>query len=139
MIQKQFTLDVETSAFGFVNITPAIQRCVQNSGIKTGLLTVFIKHTSASLTIQENTDPDVLTDLINFFEKIVPQDSSLYAHSYEGKDDMPAHIRTVLTNVSLSIPVSNAQACLGTWQAVYVCEHRNRAHIRHIVLHLTGE
>lgn len=139
MKQAQFTLDVESTPAGFMDITPAINRCVKNSGIQTGLLTVFVKHTSAGLTIQENADPDVLTDLKNFFDRAVPQDNSLYTHTYEGKDDMPAHIRTVLTNVSVSIPVTNGRAALGTWQAVYLCEHRNQPHIRHVVLHLIGE
>ena len=139
MKQAQFTLDVESTPACFTDITPAINRCVKNSGIQTGLLTVFVKHTSAGLTIQENADPDVLTDLKNFFDRAVPQDNSLYTHTYEGKDDMPAHIRTVLTNVSVSIPVTNGRAALGTWQAVYLCEHRNQPHIRHVVLHLIGE
>ena len=139
MKQAQFTLDVESTPAGFTDITPAKNRCVKNSGIQTGLLTVFVKHTSAGLTIQENADPDVLTDLKNFFDRAVPQDNSLYTHTYEGKDDMPAHIRTVLTNVSVSIPVTNGRAALGTWQAVYLCEHRNQPHIRHVVLHLIGE
>lgn len=139
MKQAQFTLDVESTPSGFTNITPAINRCLQNSGIQTGLLTVFVRHTSAGLTIQENADPDVLTDLKNFFDRTVPQDNALYTHTLEGKDDMPAHIRTVLTNVSVTIPVTNGKVALGTWQAVYLCEHRNRTHIRHIVLHLIGE
>ena len=139
MKQAQFTLDVESTPSGFTNITPAINRCLQNSGIQTGLLTVFVRHTSAGLTIQENADPDVLTDLKNFFDRTVPQDNALYTHTLEGKDDMPAHIRTVLTNVSVTIPVTDGKVALGTWQAVYLCEHRNRTHIRHIVLHLIGE
>ncbi|MGN1079755.1 MAG: secondary thiamine-phosphate synthase enzyme YjbQ [Alphaproteobacteria bacterium] len=139
MKQAQFTLDVESTPAGFTDITPAINRCIKNSGIQTGLLTVFVKHTSAGLTIQENADPDVLADLKNFFDRTVPQDNSLYTHTYEGKDDMPAHIRSVLTNVSVTIPVTNGRAALGTWQAVYLCEYRNQPHIRHIVLHLIGE
>ncbi len=139
MKQAQFTLDVESSPAGFTDITPAIHRCVKNSGIQTGLLNIFLKHTSAGLIIQENADPDVLKDLKSFFDRTVPQNNALYTHTYEGKDDMPAHIRSVLTNVSLSIPVTNARPALGTWQAVYLYEHRNQAHIRHIVLHLIGE
>ncbi len=139
MRQTQFTLDVQSSPAGFTNITPAIERVVHNSGIQTGLLTVFIKHTSASLIIQENADPDVLSDLRRFFDRSVPQDNSLYTHTYEGKDDMPAHIRTALTNVCLNIPVTDGKTALGTWQAVYLCEHRDQPHIRHIVLHLIGE
>ena len=139
MRQAQFTLDVQSSPQGFTNITAAIDRCVRNSGIQTGLLTVFIKHTSASLIVQENADPDVLSDLHRFFDRAVPQDDSLYAHTYEGKDDMPAHIRTALTNVSLNIPVTDGKTALGTWQAVYLCEHRDQPHIRHIILHIIGE
>lgn len=139
MKQAQFTLDVQTTPSGFTNITPAINRCVQNSGIQTGLLTVFVRHTSAGLTIQENADPDVLTDLKNFFDRVAPRDNSLYTHTFEGADDMPAHIRTVLTDVSVNIPVANGKPALGVWQAVYLCEHRDQPHIRHVVLHLIGE
>ncbi len=139
MKQAQFTLDVQTAPSGFTNITPAIGRCVQNSGIQTGLLTVFVRHTSAGLTIQENADPDVLTDLKNFFDRVAPRDNSLYTHTFEGADDMPAHIRTVLTDVSVNIPVANGKPVLGVWQAVYLCEHRDQPHIRHVVLHLIGE
>lgn len=139
MKQAQTTLPVQTKPGGFTDITAAICRFTGESGIKTGLLTVFIRHTSASLTIQENADPDVLGDLRTFFERTVPQDNSLYIHTYEGKDDMPAHIRTSLTDVSLSIPVAERLPVLGRWQAVYLCEHRNQAHIRQVVLHLIGE
>ena len=139
MKQAQFTLAVETTPAGFTNITPAVVRCVRNSGIQTGLLTVFLRHTSAGLIIQENADPDVLADLSRWFERVAPQDDALYTHTFEGADDMPAHIRTVLTNVSLNIPVANGRPVLGTWQAVYLCEHRNQAHVRHVVLHLIGE
>ena len=139
MKQAQFTLDVETTPAGFTNITPAVVRCVRNSGIQTGLLTVFLRHTSAGLTIQENADPDVMLDLKDFFDRAVPQDNRLYRHTYEGKDDMPAHIRTSLTDVSLNIPVVKGLPAFGRWQALYVCEHRAEAHIRNIVLHLIGE
>lgn len=139
MKQYQTTLSVETKAGGFVDITSAVNDLIRQSGIRLGLLTLFNKHTSASLTVQENADPDVLSDLKHFFERTVPQDNSLYVHTYEGKDDMPAHIRTSLTDVSLSIPVAGGLMTLGTWQAVYVFEHRDHGNIRNIVLHLLGE
>jgi secondary thiamine-phosphate synthase enzyme len=105
----------------------------------TGLLTVFIRHTSASLTIQENADSDVIADLNDFFERIVPEDNRLYRHTIEGSDDMPAHIRAALTQTQLSIPVADGRMCLGTWQGLYVFEHRSSPHRRSVALHLIGE
>lgn len=139
MKQFQETLPVQTAGAGFTDITGAVNRLIGQSGIRTGLLTLFIRHTSASLTVQENADPDVMADLGRFLERIAPQDDRLYVHTYEGKDDMPAHIRTSLTDVSLSIPVAGGRMTLGTWQAVYVCEHRNHAAVRNVVFHLIGE
>lgn len=139
MIQKQTVFSVQTKPESFVNITNAVCDFVRQSGIKTGLLTVFMTHTSASLTVQENADPDVMLDLKDFFDRAVPQDNRLYRHTYEGKDDMPAHIRTSLTDVSVNIPVVKGLPAFGRWQALYVCEHRAEAHIRNIVLHLIGE
>ncbi len=139
MKQYQTTLAVQTEGGRFTDITAALNETVARSSIRTGLMTLFIRHTSASLIIQENADPDVLYDLKNFFDRTVPQDNSLYVHTYEGRDDMPAHIRTALTGVSLSIPVTDGRTALGTWQAVYVCEHRNRANIRNVVCHIIGE
>ena len=139
MRQYQTVLALETKAGGFFDITHDLNRCLWETQIKTGLLTLFVQHTSASLMIQENADPAVLNDLQNFFERAVPKDNSLYTHTYEGIDDMPAHIRTALTNVSLTIPVTNGRMALGSWQAVYLCEHRSQPHIRHIVFHLIGE
>jgi secondary thiamine-phosphate synthase enzyme len=109
---------------------------VRAAGLREGLLTLFIQHTSASLTIQENADPDVLTDLNDFFRRVVKEDPSLYRHTMEGPDDMPAHIRSALTQVSLSIPVLEGRMVLGTWQGIYVFEHRARPHDRRVVLHL---
>ena len=103
------------------------------------MLTLFIRHTSASLTIQENADPDVLRDLETFLARIAPEDNALYRHTSEGPDDMPAHIRAALTDSQLSIPVANGQMLLGTWQAIYLIEHRRRPTERQIVLHLAGE
>ena len=107
--------------------------------MRTGLLTVFIQHTSASLTIQENADPDVVHDLETFFERLVPDDRRLYRHTIEGSDDMPAHIRAALTQTHLSIPLYDGRLTLGTWQGIYVCEHRTVPHRRTVVLHLMGE
>ena len=139
MRQYQTVLSVETTPSEFFDITHAVNRSIWESGIRKGILTLFIQHTSASLTIQENADPAVLKDLNAFFERSVPKDNSLYTHTFEGKDDMPAHIRSVLTNVSLSIPVYEGRMALGSWQAVYICEHREEKHIRNVILHLIGE
>lgn len=139
MRQYQTVLSVQTEPSGFYDITHAVNRSVWESGIKRGLLTLFIQHTSAGLTIQENADPDVMRDLARYFDRAVPKDNSLYTHTYEGIDDMPAHIRSSLTGVTLSIPVFDGRMALGTWQAVYVCEHRAERHVRNVVLHLIGE
>ena len=122
-----------------MEITREIARWVGDQQIALGLLTIFCRHTSASLLIQENADPDVRTDLEAFFERIAPEAPGLYVHEDEGPDDMPAHIRAALTQVQLSIPVSRARMTLGTWQGVYLFEHRRRPHRREIVLHLIGE
>jgi secondary thiamine-phosphate synthase enzyme len=107
--------------------------------LSTGLLTVFCTHTSASLLIQENAAPEVRTDLTAFFDRLVPEETGRYDHDDEGPDDMPAHIRSALTQVSLSIPVVDGQLALGTWQAIYLFEHRRRPHERTLVLHFIGE
>jgi secondary thiamine-phosphate synthase enzyme len=112
---------------------------VRETGLRTGLLTVFIQHTSASLTIQENADPDVIADLNDHLTRLIPEDNKLYRHTIEGPDDMPAHIRTALTGTQLSIPVINGHPALGTWQGIYVFEHRKAHHRRSVVLHLLGE
>jgi secondary thiamine-phosphate synthase enzyme len=112
---------------------------IRTDPIRTGLLTVFVQHTSASLTIQENADPDVVHDLNAFFNRLVPEDNRLYRHTCEGPDDMPAHIRAALTLTQLSIPVEQGRMALGTWQGVYVFEHRAMPHRRNVVLHLIGE
>ncbi len=128
---------VDTKGQGLVEITEAVSRWVFGTGILHGLLTVFCRHTSASLLIQENADPDVRRDLMTAFDRLAPRDAG-YVHSIEGPDDMPAHIRTVLTGVSLSIPVMEGQMTLGTWQGLYLAEHREGAHRRDIILHLIG-
>ena len=116
-----------------------MERCLASAGITTGLLTLFIQHTSASLTIQENADPDVIADLNDFFGRIAPEDNRLYRHTNEGPDDMPAHIRTALTATQLSIPIVDRRLALGTWQGLYVFEHRSSGSRRHIVVHAFGE
>jgi len=139
MRQAQHTLTVTTRGQGLVEVTDPVARWVGDQGISTGLLTVFCRHTSASLVIQENADPDVRTDLEAFFQRLVREDPSLYAHTVEGPDDMPAHIRTALTQTHLSIPVDRGRPALGTWQGIYLFEHRRSGHRRELVLHLIGD
>jgi secondary thiamine-phosphate synthase enzyme len=138
MQQFLHTLQIATRGKGLVEITAEIRRWVEAQRIGTGLLTVFCRHTSASLLIQENADPDVRADLEAYFERIAPEGDG-YIHDSEGPDDMPAHLRTALTQVQLSIPVASGRPVLGTWQGVYLFEHRRRPHRREIVLHLLGE
>ena len=139
MKQHSATLDIRTKGPGLIDITGEAARFVAQSGIGEGLLTLFIRHTSASLLVQENADPDVLTDLENFMRRTVSLDTSLYRHTTEGPDDMPAHIRSALTQTSLSIPVRGGRMVLGTWQALYVFEHRDRGHRREIAAHIIGD
>jgi secondary thiamine-phosphate synthase enzyme len=136
--QEQQIIEVRTSGKGLVEITAAVADFVGRAEIATGVLTLFIRHTSASLLIQENADPSVLRDLKDFFERIAPEDFA-YAHDTEGPDDMPAHIRAALTQVSLSIPVAGGRMVLGTWQGIYVFEHRSASHRRQVVAHLIGD
>lgn len=137
--QDQITLEIWTNGQGLFEITDQIQAWIGQTGLMRGQLTVFVRHTSASLTIQENADPDVRLDLETFFGRLVQENPSLYRHTCEGPDDMPAHIKSALTDVSLTIPVGNGQAMLGTWQGVYLFEHRHAPHRRKVVLHLIGE
>lgn len=139
MRQEQTNQYVQTNGQGLYEITDDIASWVRETGISTGLLTLFIRHTSASLTIQENADPDVQYDLLKAFENFAPEGRGIYRHSAEGPDDMPAHIKSALTDVSLSIPVSGGRPTLGTWQGIYVFEHRRQAHTRTIVCHLMGD
>jgi len=138
---RQFThiLAIRTTRRGLVDFTREVRSWVAAQEVTTGLLTVFCKHTSASLLIQENAAPEVRTDLEAFFEQIAPEDPSRYAHDDEGPDDMPAHLRTALTQVQLSIPVLDGEPALGTWQGIYLFEHRQQPHRREIVLHLLGD
>lgn len=131
-------ISVSTRGAGLYDITPRLRDFVSASSIRDGLLTVFLRHTSASLTIQENADPDVLRDLDDHLRRLVPEDTSLYRHTLEGADDMPAHIRSALTLTQLSIPVVAGRMTLGTWQAVYVFEHRRGSFSRELQLHLIG-
>ncbi|HYP14300.1 MAG TPA: secondary thiamine-phosphate synthase enzyme YjbQ [Bryobacteraceae bacterium] len=139
MIQHSTEIHVETRGKGLYDFTAQVLRWSQGLRVQTGLLTVFIRHTSASLTIQENADPDVIADLNDFFGRIAPEDNRLYRHTLEGPDDMPAHLRTALTQTQLSIPVIGGRPVLGTWQGLYVFEHRAAPHRRSVVLHVLGE
>ena len=139
MRQAQHSLGVSTRGQGLYEITRDVVRWVAGEGIGTGLLTVFCRHTSASLVIQENADPDVVRDLETFFSRLAPEDPARYRHAAEGPDDMPAHIRGALTAISLSIPVAGGRPVLGTWQGIYLFEHRARPHRRQLVLHLIGD
>jgi secondary thiamine-phosphate synthase enzyme len=132
-------LAIATRGRGLVEITEPVNAWLSQLAIADGLLTLFCRHTSASLLIQENADPDVCRDLESFFARIAPEDRSLYAHNAEGPDDMPAHIRAALTQTQLSIPLQAGKLLLGTWQGLYLFEHRHAPHQREIVLHLIGE
>ena len=132
-------LTFNTSGKGMYEITNQIIEWVKINKVDQGQLNLFIKHTSASITIMENASPDVLDDINQFFLKLVPEDSSLYSHGYEGDDDMPAHIKYMLTQTSLTIPIKNKQLILGTWQGIYLFEHRYNAHSREITLSFIGK
>jgi secondary thiamine-phosphate synthase enzyme len=137
--QGSTELCVATRGRGLYEITEKLQTWLSDQPIKTGLLTLHLRHTSASLLIQENADPDVRRDLEAFFARLVPDADPLYIHTTEGQDDMPAHVRTALTAVNLSIPVAAGRMTLGTWQGIYVWEHRRIPHRRSVALHLIGE
>tara|TARA_B110000008_G_scaffold50166_1_gene49059 strand:- start:59 stop:478 length:420 start_codon:yes stop_codon:yes gene_type:complete len=132
-------LTLNTKPKSLIDITFDVSQHVQNSKILNGLCSLYIKHTSASLIIQENADPAVLKDIESFFNRIAPEDESLYEHNSEGPDDMPAHIRSLLTNTSLSIPIINSKLVLGTWQGIYLYEHRNRGYVRKVIVNIMGE
>lgn len=137
MTHHQRLLKIPTTGKSLQNITPKIEAIVAETGIETGLCTLFLRHTSASLLIQENADPDVLRDLANFMAKLVPE-SAQYIHDAEGPDDMPAHIRTALTHTTENIPINQGNLVLGTWQGIYIWEHRQRSHMRELVVHISG-
>ena len=138
MRQAVTELAIRTPGRSLVDVTAQISRWVRDTGVDQGLLTIFCRHTSASLLIQENADPSVRQDLLACFERLAPEDPGLYAHDAEGPDDMPAHIRTALTQVQLTIPVIDGAPALGTWQGVYLFEHRRAPHSRSLALHLIG-
>ena len=138
MINLIEDLIFSTEGKGMYEITTKIRNWVSKNSFNQGQLNLFIKHTSASLTIMENASPDVLDDINKFFLKLVPEDSTLYSHGYEGNDDMPAHIKYMLTQTSLTIPIKNKQLILGTWQGIYLFEHRYYSHKREISLSFMG-
>ena len=139
MIQKFLEIKIETNGQNLINISQEIEKFVENSGIKYGILNLSILHTSASLIIQENVSKDVLIDLENFFNKLVPMNENLYSHILEGKDDMPAHIKTALTNTNLTLSIIENNLKIGVWQGIYLFEHRIEKHVRSIFCHMIGE
>jgi secondary thiamine-phosphate synthase enzyme len=139
MRQLFHEISIPTRGKGLYAFTPLVNAWVHASGIRQGLLTLYIRHTSASLLIQENYDPTVQTDLERFLSRLVPEGDPIYEHTLEGEDDMPAHVRAALTQTHLAIPVADGAPLLGTWQGVYVFEHRRAAQTRSVVLHLLGE
>lgn len=139
MRQASEELEIRTPGRGLHEITDSVLGWLQRQKASEGLLTIHLRHTSASLLIQENADPDVRRDLDAFFERLAPDGDPLYVHTMEGEDDMPAHVRTALTTVNLSLPVRGGRPLLGTWQGIYVWEHRRRSHRRQVVLHFIGE
>jgi len=139
MKQAIHKIQISTRGKGLYDITEPIEHWVDEQALEMGLLTIFIQHTSASLVIQENADPDVIRDLNDFFGRAVPENNSLYRHTSEGPDDMPAHIRAALTQTNLSVPVQKGHLMLGTWQGIYLFEHRSSGHKRTVLLHLMGQ
>ena len=139
MRQSQTIIDLSTRGQGLYEFTAAAQKFVADTQVSTGLLHVFCRHTSCSLLIQENADPDVQTDLEGFFRRLVPEGMDWIVHTTEGPDDMPAHIKSALTQSSLTVPIGRGVPLLGTWQGLYLFEHRTRPHRRQLVLHVIGE
>lgn len=139
MRQERREIDVRTDGRGLYEIGDAIAAWLGKIGARSGLLTILVRHTSASLLVQENADPDVQRDLETFFARLVPDGDPDFVHTAEGPDDMPSHIRAALTQTTLSIPVASGRMCLGTWQGIYLYEHRRARHARHVLLHYLGE
>ena len=139
MIQKFFNLEIFTNGQKLYDFTEKTNDWIKDNGFKNGILNISILHTSASLIVQENADPDVQTDLINYFDKLAPMDKSLYIHTTEGKDDMPAHIKSSLTNNQITMSIKNGDLVLGTWQGLYLFEHRLEPQVRKIVFHFLGD
>lgn len=131
--------EVATRGIGLYDLTPQLRRAVTDSGIDDGLAVVFVRHTSASLVIQENADPRVHRDLVAFFARLVPENDALWTHDDEGPDDMPSHVRTALTHTSEVVPVGDGAPLLGTWQGLYLFEHRRAPHTRHVEVRVIGE
>jgi secondary thiamine-phosphate synthase enzyme len=138
MIQEFFKLEIKTNGLRLYEFTNEIISWIKSNKFKNGLLNISIQHTSASLIVQENADSDVQTDLINYFDKLVPMNSDLYIHKAEGKDDMPAHIKSALTNNQISVSIKESKLLLGTWQGIYLFEHRINHHDRMVILHYLG-
>jgi len=138
MRQATTIITVDTHGQGLTEITRPVTAWVREQGMDEGLLTLFCRHTSASLIIQENAAPEVKTDILDYFARIAPEDARAYAHDDEGPDDMPAHLRSILTGVQLSIPLIGGRLMLGTWQGIYLFEHRRAPHRRHIAIHMAG-
>lgn len=139
MKQAATRLEIATRGKGLYEFTARVEAWLREQALHTGLLTVFVQHTSASLVIQENADPDVVADLEAFFSRLAPEDNRLYRHTIEGSDDMPAHIRATLTAVQLSVPIVQGRMALGAWQGIYLFEHRSAPHRRSVILHAFGE
>jgi secondary thiamine-phosphate synthase enzyme len=139
MRQLNHTFEISTRGQGLYDFTAEVASWLAASGVQDGLLTLFVRHTSASLIVQENADPDVQADLERFLARLVPENDPMYRHTLEGPDDMPAHIRCVLTQTQLSIPVRAGRMVLGTWQGLYLFEHRRASHRREVAAHLIGE
>jgi len=139
MIQKFFKLEIKTNGLRLYEFTNEIISWIKSNKFKNGLLNISIQHTSASLIVQENADSDVQTDLINYFDKLVPMNSDLYIHTTEGKDDMPAHIKSALTNNQISLSIKESKLLMGTWQGIYLFEHRINQQDRMVILHYLGD
>lgn len=139
MHQATDQITIPTQGQALYEFTPQLRAFIAESGIETGLLTVFVRHTSCSLIIQENADPDVQTDMLGFFRRLVPYGMDWVVHTTEGPDDMPAHIKSALTQTSIGIPIVDGQVVFGTWQGIYLFEHRRNPHRRDVVLHIIGE
>lgn len=139
LMQHCEELSVSTRGRGFHELTEQVAAIVRHESYSTGLVTLHVQHTSASLLIQENADPEVRSDLERIFSRLAPDGDPIFQHTYEGDDDMPAHVRTALTSVNLSIPIVGGRMALGTWQGIYLWEHRTHPHTRRVTLHLLGE
>ena len=139
MKQEFFNLEINTKGQGLYEFTNQTTEWIEEKNFENGILNLSIQHTSASLIVQENADPDVQTDIINYFNKLVPMDNKLYIHTTEGKDDMPAHIKSSLTNNQISLSIKNKKLLLGTWQGLYLFEHRIDNHTRNIIHHFLGK